>query len=243
MSGHSKWAQIKRRKGVNDTKRGALFTKIGKEISIAARSGKDPETNFRLRMAIDKAKAVNVPKDNIERAILRGAGELKDQDALLEIAYEGYGPEGVALVIEVITDNKNRTSANMKHLLNQRGGSLAGANSVLWNFERRGVIRISKENMEQAGKTQDEAELFAIDHGAEDIASEEEGITVYIAPEKFLPFKEALAEANITFSTGEIELVAKNKATISESAREKVNALIEALEDDDDVTNVFTNLA
>ncbi|KKT35543.1 MAG: Transcriptional regulator [Parcubacteria group bacterium GW2011_GWA2_44_12] len=241
MSGHSKWATIKRAKGATDAKRANMFTKLAKAISLAARDGKDPEANIKLRIAVEKAKAANVPKDNIERAILRGAGELAGQGALEEISYEAYGPCGVALIISAITDNRNRTTANIKHLLHKHGGSLAEVNSVLWNFKRRGVVRIAKEHIENAPMSRSAVELTAIDAGAEDIITEQEGITIYSAPDNLMRLKECLGGKNILMDSSEAELVSMNKIALSKTEREKVSALIEALEDDQDVSSIYTN--
>lgn len=242
MSGHSKWSSIKHQKGEADAKRGKIFTKMAKEISLSARDGKDPAANFRLRIAIEKARSLNVPKDNIERAILRGSGELKGQKQLEEITYEGYGPEGIALIIETVTDNKNRTTANIKHILNKHNGSLAETNAVMWNFKRKGAIRISKEQINKADLNTDGIELIAIDAGAEDIQTEDEGITIYIDPSDLITVKKILTQNNIPIDTAETELVPENAITLDENKSARVQTLIEALEEDDDVTNVFTNL-
>lgn len=243
MSGHSKWATIKRHKGALDAKRSNMFTKLARAVSIAARDGKDPLTNFKLRMAIEKAKSFNVPKDNIERAILRGAGELADQGSLEEAVYEGYGAGGAALIIETITDNKKRTTTNIRHILARRGGSLAETNSVLWNFKRKGVIRIADEALKTSGRAKEAIELCAIDAGAKDIEDEDEGMVIYADPDSFMKIKEELQKKDIPIASAETELIPNIKIELSPEDKEKISALTETLEEEDDVANVYTNCA
>ncbi len=234
MSGHSKWATIKRQKGTNDAKRGALFTKLGKQLSIAARAGTDPATNSALAMAIEKAKAANMPMNNIERSIQRSAD--KEAAQLEEIVYEGYGPGGVAIIVECATDNKNRTYPDVRVAFSKNGGNLAEPNSVAFQFNRKGVVRVKG--------TGDEVQLVAIEAGAEDVAEEPEtGETVvYTAPGDLAKVREALKNAGAEVVEAEQTYVPNNTMEISdpETARKIVN-LMDALEDLDDVVNTHTN--
>ena len=238
MSGHSKWSQIKRQKAVTDNKRGNLFTKLGNTIAVAAKEGgKDPNSNFRLRMAIDKAKASNMPNDNIERAIKRGAGEI-DGVTIEEVIYEGFGPAGVAIIIETTTDNKNRTAAAIRNILTKHGGNLGGSGSVTWMFDKKGVLRVTNE----AITDKDALELSLIDAGVDDIIIEKEGVLIY-APAQLLPtLKKTLEELNIIPASAEIELVPKNKIAVHNPAdQKKLEKIFDELENDDDVSNYFTN--
>ena len=234
MSGHSKWSQIHRQKGAADAKRGALFTKLGKSITVAAKlGGSDPDTNFRLRLAIDQAKAANMPKDNIDRAIKRGTGELGDGKKIESITYEGYGPDGTALMIEALTDNRNRTSSNIKHLLSKYGGSLGGPNSVAWMFEPKGIIRIN--NIDEA------LELELIDAGAQDVLTEEGGVTVYTAPADLKKVKDFLEQKNVKTEYEEVEQVPRDKKIISPDRKDQIEKLFAELEEDEDVNNFYSN--
>lgn len=232
MSGHSKWSQIHRQKGAADAKRGAIFTKIGKNISMAAKGGGDPAANFRLRLAIDQAKEANMPKDNIERAIKRGTGELGG-GTIESIIYEGFGPDGTAFIIECLTDNRNRTAANVKHVLSKHGGSLGSPGSVGWQFEQRGILRVQN--------VPSELELTVIDAGAEDIVSEEGGVTIYTAPNGLRAVKEMLETNKIKVEYAEVEYVPKEKKKISAETAEVVEKLCADLENDEDVSNYYTN--
>lgn len=233
MSGHSKWAQIHRQKGVADAKRGAIFTKLGNAITVAAKlGGGDPNANFKLRLAIDQAKAANLPKDNIERAVKRGTGELGD-GAIEQVAYEGFGPAGTAFIIEGLTDNRNRTSSAIKHLLAKYGGSLGGPNSVAWLFVQKGVLRVKEIN--------DELELDLIDAGALDVVREDDGATVYTVPNDLKKIKEFLELQKINVDYAEIEQVAKEKKTLSGEEAEKLQKLFAELDDNEDVGNYYTN--
>lgn len=237
MSGHSKWHSIKHKKGLIDAQRGKIFTRHANLITIAARNGGDPETNPSLRLAIDNAKKDNVPNNNIERAIKRGTGELKDAAEIMEITYEGYGPAGTAVMVECLTDNKNRTYTNVRTLFNKRGGNLGTSGSVAWMFERKGVIVAEAEN----GKA-DDIELTAIDAGAEDIKTEEGRVEVYTAPNTLSEISEKMEKQNIEIKNAEILLVPTNKIKIEDEAdAKKVLDFIEALEEDEDVTNVSSN--
>lgn len=232
MSGHSKWAQIHRQKGVADARRGAVFTKMANVVTLAARAGGgDPETNFRLRLAVDQAKAVNMPKDNIERAIKRGTGELAG-GPIDEVAYEGFGPDGIAVIIECLTDNRNRTSANIKHLLSTFGGSLGGPNSVAWMFEHKGVIGLNQ--LDEA------TELELIDAGADDIGRTDEGATVYVAPNQLEQIKKWLDQRGIAVEYAEMRYVPKETKQASPEQQEKLEKLFAALEDDEDVHDYFS---
>ncbi|NUM25923.1 MAG: YebC/PmpR family DNA-binding transcriptional regulator [Candidatus Buchananbacteria bacterium] len=234
MSGHSKWHQIHRQKGVADAKRGAIFTKLGNNITVAAKlGGGDPDSNFRLRLAIDQAKAANMPKDNIERAIKRGTGELNDGKKIETVNYEGYGPDATAFIIEALTDNRNRTSSNIKHILNKAGGLLAGPNSVAWMFEQKGVIRI--KNLAE------DLELPLIDAGAQDIVKEDGGVTIYTDPSSLKKVKELLEQHGVEIDYAETEQVAKDKKAVSEEQKEKIQKLFDDLDNDEDVSNYYTN--
>lgn len=238
MSGHSKWAQIKRQKGAADQKRGTLFTKLAHRVTLAARAGGgDPDMNPQLRLAMEKAREANMPKDNVERAIKRGTGELEGVQ-IEEVLYEGFGPEGAALLVEAVTDSKNRTSADMRNTFADYGGSLGGSNSVQWMFEKKGVIRIAAES----SKNQEETELMLIEAGADDIKTEAEGITVYTKSEDFQEMKNALEKQNIHALSAELEFVPKETLTISDPAtRQKCQDLLQALEDLEDTVAVHTN--
>lgn len=230
MSGHSKWATIKRQKGSADAKRAVLFTKLGKNISVAARRGKDPVMNPSLREAIDKARANSMPKENIERAVLRGAGELPGV-VLEEAVYEGYGPGGVAFYILVVTDNTNRSVQEMKRVLSDHGGSLGGPGAVAWMFQRRGVLRYEQLN--------DEQELVAIDAGAEDIQRAAEGVTITTPPEHMSAVQAAIGGAPV--SSG-LEFIPSTWQEVPESGvRQQLEELYEELDELEDVNEFFDN--
>ncbi len=236
MSGHSKWSTIKRKKAAQDAKRGKIFTKLIKEITIATRQGgSDPSANPRLRLAIDNAKSANMPMDNIKRAIKKASGE-SGSDNFMEITYEGYGPGGIAILIESVTDNKNRTVAEVRHLLNKHGGSLGESGSVAWMFDRKGVITISKQD-----KTEDEVLEIVLDAGAEDLHTEDEFFEVTTAVEDFETVRKAVQEANLEIENASLQWIAKNSVSVSGETAEKAMKLIDALEDNDDVQNVYTN--
>ncbi len=236
MSGHSKWSTIKRKKAAQDAKRGKMFTKLIKEITIATRQGgADPSANPRLRLAIDNAKSANMPMDNIKRAIKKASGE-SGSDNYMEITYEGYGPGGIAILIESVTDNKNRTVAEVRHLLNKHGGSLGESGSVAWMFDRKGVITISKQD-----KTEDEVLEIVLDAGAEDLQTEEDFFEVTTAVEDFENVRKAVQEADLEIENASLQWIAKNSVSVSGETAEKAMKLIDALEDNDDVQNVYTN--
>jgi len=240
MSGHSKWSQIKRQKGAADQKRGAVFTKLAGNITLAAREGGgDVNMNFKLRLAVDKAKAVNMPKDNIERAIKRGTGELGG-GPIDEVRYEGFGPSGVVIIVDALTDNKNRTVANIKHMFSKYGGNLGGPGSVAWMFQKKGVIRVANEDLKIS---EEDLELKAIDAGAEDFVKEDDGLVIYTAPDDFQAVKEMLEKEGIILASDEIEFVAKERVEITEASRESLDRLYEEFEEDQDIVNYYTNEA
>lgn len=237
MSGHSKWSKIKRQKGATDAKRGAIFTKLGNLITISSKEkGGDIETNFGLRMAVDKAKSANMPKDNIERAIKRGTGELAGE-TIEELTYEGFGPANSQFIIKSLTDNKNRSASGIRHIFTKYGGSFG---SVAWNFERKGVIRISKEKNKNIAS--DEFELEIIDAGAQDILKEDEGITIYTKIEDLKKIKDFLDEKNIEAESSDIEYIAKEGININEEEKEKIEKFINELDDNEDIADYYTNV-
>jgi YebC/PmpR family DNA-binding regulatory protein len=237
MSGHSKWSTIKRKKAAVDAKRGQIFTRLAREITVAARKGGgDPDTNFRLRLAIDKAKAANMPRDNIERAITRGAGGGKG-DALEEVTYEGYAPHGVALLVQVLTDNRNRTVAEVRRVFNKQGGSLADVGSVAWQFERKGYIAIEPDGVDP-----DEIFELAVEAGAEDVIFGDDLIEVYAELSEFQAVQEAFRARDVEFATAELSMVPKNTLQLETDQTFKVMRVIEMLEDLDDVQQVYSNL-
>jgi YebC/PmpR family DNA-binding regulatory protein len=236
MSGHSKWSSIKRQKGVNDVKRGAAFTKVAREVAMAARAGGgDPDGNFRLRLAIEKARAVNMPADNIKRAIERatGAGETEQYE---EIVYEGYGPGGVALLVEAATDNRNRTAAEVRSRFVKSGGALAASGAVAWQFEVRGVITVQRDGVDP-----DEVALAAIDAGAEDVDSDADPIEIYTAPTDLEGVRKRLEEAGIVVDEAESAMIAKQTVELDPGKARQALHLIEELEEIDDVQRVTAN--
>lgn len=234
MSKHSKWAKVKNQKAATDQKKAAVFTKHVRAISVAARQGSDAATNFKLRMAIESAKAAGVLKDTIERAVKKGAGE-SEKTAMEELLYEGFAPGGVSLLIEVLTDNKNRTASDLRHLLEQKGGSLANSGSVAWQFERRGVARLNIVKNE-------DLELRLIDLGAEDIKEEEGALTIYVKPENLQKFLDGLASLKLAPEYSGLEWATKEARTITDPAvRARLDELYELLDGRDDVQNYFTN--
>jgi len=239
MSGHSKWANIKRRKESVDAKRGKIFTRIARELQVAARAGgPDPEMNLRLRLVLDKAKAANMPKDNIERAIARGAG-LEKGDELEEVTYEGYASSGVALLIETMTDNRNRTVSEIRHVLTKFGGSMASAGSVAWQFDRKGQILIASN-----GRDQEEIFLEAIDAGAEDVYfNEDGGAEIVTADTELAAVRDRLYAAGYTIESAELTMAAQNEIAVPAEETLKILNVLERLEDLDDVQRVHSNLA
>ncbi len=236
MSGHSKWATIKRKKAVLDAKKGKIFTKLIKEITIAAREGGgDPAGNPRLRLAIDNAKAQNMPQDNIDRAIKKATGELEGV-TYHELTYEGYGPAGVALLVEVATDNKNRTVAEVRHFFSKNGGTMGETGSVAWMFDRKGVITLPAE-----GKKEDDVMEVILEAGADDLSTEEDFFEVQTSVESFESVRKALADKGFKIENASLQWIAKNTIEVKGEDAEKVMKLIEALEDLDDVQNVYSN--
>lgn len=238
MAGHSKWAQIKHKKAHTDVKRGKIFTKIVKEISIAARiGGGDPDGNPRLRTAIEKAKEVNMPHDNIKRGIMKGTGELPGT-SYEEFRYEGYGPGGVALLIDVLTDNKNRTVPEIRHIMSKHGGSLGESGCVAWIFEQRGYILVDKKKVDE-----DTLMGITLDAGALDLINDpkEDNYEVITAPEDLSKIKGAIEGAKIPANLAETTMLPKNYITLDEKTSEQMIRLMEALEDNEDVQDLYAN--
>ncbi len=235
MSGHSKWSSIKHKKAATDAKRGQLFTKLAREITVAARDGGDPEANSRLRLVIQRARENNMPGDNIERAVQRGAGG-GDSAALQEITYEGYGPGGTAVLVEAVTDNRNRTAADVRVAFSRWGGGLAESGAVAWQFELRGVIAISPE-----GADPDEVQLIAIEAGAIEVSADDSVVEVITEPGGLEPVREALAEAAVTVIRAEIAQLPKNVVQLDEGTAVQALRLLEYLDELDDVARVYSN--
>ena len=240
MSGHSKWHQIRRQKGVNDSKRGQLFTRLGREIVVAVREGggPDPDANFRLRMAVQRAREANMPMDNIERTIKRASGGGEGAN-LEEITYEGYAPGGAAIMVQVVTDNRNRTAAEIRNCFNKNAGNLGEVGCVDWIFEQRGIIGVSLEKHDP-----DELTLEAIDAGAEDVDGYNDGdedLTIYTAPADLDTVRAALQAKKYTITRAESTLVPKTRIDLAEKEGLQTLRLLDRLEDLDDVQNVYTN--
>jgi YebC/PmpR family DNA-binding regulatory protein len=238
MSGHSHWATIRRKKGAQDAKRGQIFTRLAREIVIAAREGGgDPGTNVRLQLAIDRARAQNMPKDNIERAIRRGTGDTKEGNALEEVYYEGYAPHGIALMISCVTDNRNRTIAEVRHILNRSGGSMAEVGAVSWQFQRTAYFSFPSQ-----GYDQDEIFELAVEAGADDVIFDDETIEIVGPVESFKEIGEALRKAHITPEEAGLKMVPNNPIELPIDDTIKVYKMIESLEELDDVQDVYSNL-
>ncbi len=235
MAGHSKWSQIKRKKAANDAKRGKIFTRLIREISVAARDGGDPEFNPRLRLAIDTAKAANMPADNIERAIKRGTGELEGV-TYEEIAYEGYAPGGVALYIETLTDNANRTVADVRHILNKHGGSLGTSGSVAWQFDRKGQIYVSAEQYDEESLM-----LAVLEAGAEDMEREDDTFIITTDVAAFHAVQDGLREQGIAIEEAELAMVPQTMVAVEGDEAKRLVKLLDALDDIDDVQKVYSN--
>ena len=239
MSGHSHWSTIRRKKEANDAKKGAVFTKVAREIVIAAREGGgDPESNMRLRMVLDKARSMGMPKDNIERAIKRGAGDDKDAAEIVEITYEGYGPNGVAMLIDVMTDNRNRTVAALRHALSRQGGTLGDPGSVAWQFERRGVIGVS------ASVDFDTLFEAAVEAGADDVAmgQGEDSHEVYTDPTDLHAVSNQLRDAGVPVESIDLVMAPKTEMSLPVKDAVQILKLVDTLEEMDDVRRVFSNL-
>jgi YebC/PmpR family DNA-binding regulatory protein len=238
MSGHSKWATIKRKKGAADAKRGQLFTRLAREIAIAAREGGgDLDANFKLRIAVDKARTENMPKDNIDRAIKRGTGEDKSGGEIERVTYEGYAPHGIAVMIECLTENRNRTVAEIRHVLTHAGGNMAEVGSVAWNFDR-----ISYFAIPSVGVDYDKVFEWAVEGGANDITQDEETIEIIAPPEAFRAINELLQKAKLETEDAELRMVPKQEIGLGLDETLKVMRVIEELEDLDDVDSVYSNL-
>ena len=236
MSGHSKWASIKHKKAEVDAKRGKIFTKLIREITVAAKiGGGDLNSNPRLRTVIQSAKAANMPADNIDRAIKKGTGELEGV-TYEDVLYEGYGPQGAAMLVHCLTDNKNRTASEIRNIFSKNGGSMAGAGSVAWIFEKKGLIVVAKA---KAGEEQ--LMEIALAAGAEDLTTADEKFEIITAPHDFWAVKEALEKANIPIESSQLTMIPKNQAPVSAESARTVLRLIEALEDHEDVQNVYAN--
>jgi len=243
MSGHSKWHNIQAKKGKADKARSNVFTKIAHMISIAAQQGGgDPVMNFSLRLAIEKAKEANMPKDNIERAIKRGTGEDNEGVAYQELVYEGFGPSGVAFLVEVLTDNNNRTAPEIKNVFSKNGGSMAGQGSVKWQFEQKGVVRFTADKKANI-KDWENAQLELMDAGVADIQEDENGIELFSTREDFQKMLEAVEKLGIDPDESGLEWIAKETITLDEEASTKVEKLYDLLNELDDVTAVYTNEA
>ncbi len=237
MSGHSKWSTIKRKKGAEDAKRGKIFTRVAREITVAAREGGgDPGTNPALRLAVDKARAANMPKDNIERAIKRGTGELEGGQ-LEEVCYEGYAPHGVALLVKCLTDNRNRTLSEVRRIFNRSGGNLAEAGAVTWMFDTKGYLTVARDDLDP-----DDIFMMAIDAGAEDIEVSDDFVEVYTLPTDLHAVREGLIGSGLTVEEAELSQVPKTLMTLGEKETLQVMNMIENLEELDDVQQVYSNL-
>jgi YebC/PmpR family DNA-binding regulatory protein len=238
LSGHSKWSSIKHKKGAADAKRGKLFSKLSRSIIVAAKEGGgDPAGNLALQNAIEKARSYSMPRDNIDRAIAKGSGEGADAASFESIVYEGYGPEGVALIVEALTDNRNRTAADVRHTFAKHGGNLGTTGAVAWQFERRGVVVVSAGDVDE-----DELFLTAADGGAEDIEQDGDVFQVTSAPESLAAVRIAIEEAGFAIESAELSLIPKTTVAIDdETAARQLMRLIDALEDNDDVQEVYAN--
>jgi YebC/PmpR family DNA-binding regulatory protein len=237
MSGHSKWSTIKRKKGAEDAKRGKIFTRVAREITVAAREGGgDPDTNPTLRLAIEKARAANMPKDNIERAVKRGTGELEGGQ-LEEVFYEGYAPHGVALLVKCLTDNRNRTLADVRRIFNRSGGNLAEAGAVAWMFDTKGYIAVARDDIDP-----DDIFMMAVDAGAADVEISDDFVEVYTEPGDLHVVRDSLAGSGLAIEDAELSQVPKTLMTVGEKETLQLMTMIEHLEELDDVQQVYSNL-
>lgn len=237
MAGHSKWANIKHRKAAQDAKKGKIFTKVAKEITVAAKlGGGDPEMNPRLRLALDKAKSVNLPKDNVERAIKKGTGEGNEAN-FEDVTYEGYGPGGVAILVQALTDNKNRTVSEVRSTMSKKDGSMGEAGCVSWIFDKKGVITIPLNNVDE-----ETIMSLAIDAGAEDVEIGEEYYEIICNPSEYEDVKESIEKSEIEYEYAEITMRPKNTVEVEDDVAKKVINLLEALEDLDDIQEVYSNV-
>jgi YebC/PmpR family DNA-binding regulatory protein len=236
MGGHSHWSQVKRHKGASDAKRGQIFTKLGREIMLAAREGGDPEMNARLRLALAKARESNMPADTVERAIKRGTGQLEDAIQLIEATFEGYGPGGVAIMVDVVTDNRNRAVSSVRTTFSRGGGSLGESGCVAWQFESKGLILI-----EASDSDPEEIALMAIDAGAEDVKIEDKGVEVHTAPEGLEKVRSSLEEMGVAVASAELSMVPKSTISLDDKQAGQVLKLLDTLEELDDVQRVYSN--
>lgn len=238
MSGHSKWSTIKHKKGAADAKRGKLFSKLSRSIMVAAKEGgSDPGTNLALQNAIDKARSYSMPRDNIDRAIAKGSGEGADGATFETVVYEGYGPEGVAVIVEALTDNRNRTAADVRHLFSKFGGNLGATGAVAWQFERRGIVLVAAEGVDE-----DDLVLAAAEAGADDVDRDGDVFEVSSAPDMLAVVREALDGAGYSLESAELSMIPKVTVAIGEeSTAKQVVRLVEGLEDNDDVQDVYAN--
>ena len=238
MSGHSKWSSIKHKKGAADAKRGKLFSKLARSIMVAAKEGGgDPANNLALQNAIEKARSYSMPKDNIDRAIAKGSGAGADSEAFETIVYEGYGPEGVAVIAEALTDNKNRTASDVRHIFAKFGGNLGSSGAVAWQFERRGVVLVAADGVDE-----DELFLAAADAGAEDVEADGDVFQVTSAPEALATVRTAIDAAGFAVESAELSLVPKTTVAVDdEGTAKQLMRLIDELEDNDDVQEVYAN--
>ena len=239
MSGHSKWSTIKHQKGAADAKRGVLFTKLSRDIALAVRDGGgvDPDMNFKLRLALDRAKSNNMPQDSITRAIKRGSGEGSDGESLEQVTYEGYGPGGGAILLQAVTTNRNRTAAEVRSAFNRGGGNLGESGCVAWNFELRGVVTIDIDDEERA----EELGLLAIDAGAEDIEVDEGVLEIYSPIESLQDVQKTIESEGVPLRSAEMSMVPKATIALGDREAEQTLRLLDALEDLDDVQKAFTN--
>ena len=239
MSGHSKWSTIKHQKGAADAKRGALFTKLSREIALAVREGGgvDPDMNFKLRLALDRAKSNNMPQDSISRAVKRGSGEGSDGESLEQVTYEGYGPGGGAILLQAVTTNRNRTAAEVRSAFNRGGGNLGESGCVAWNFELRGVVTVDIDDEDRA----EELGLLTIDAGAEDIQMDEGVLEIYSPIESLQDVQKAVEAENVAVRSAELSMVPKTTIELADKEAEQTLRLLDVLEDLDDIQKAFTN--
>jgi YebC/PmpR family DNA-binding regulatory protein len=238
LSGHSKWSSIKHKKGAADAKRGKLFSKLSRAIIVAAKEGGgDPANNLALQNAIEKARSYSMPKDNIDRAIAKGSGAGADAEAFETVVYEGYGPEGVAVIVEALTDNRNRTASDVRHLFSKHGGNLGATGAVAWQFERRGVVVVPAEGVDE-----DELFMAAADGGADDIEPDGDVFQVTSAPEALAAVRQAIDAAGFAIDSAELQMVPKVTVAVEDETKARqVMRLVDALEDNDDVQDVYAN--
>ncbi len=235
MSGHSRWAGIKHKKAIIDAKKGKVFTRIAREITVAAKGGGNPDMNPRLRKAIEDAKAANMPSENVKRAIQKGTGEIPGV-TIEEVTYEGYGPGGVAVFVEGTTDNRNRTSSEMRKIFDSHGGAMGGSGAVAWMFELKGYITVNK-----AGANEDQITELAIEAGAEDIKSDDDVIEIYTAPADFEAVRTKLTAAKVALTSAEITMIPKNTVAVDGEKAQQCLKLMDELDNHDDVKNAYAN--